>query len=228
MTSFVHLSVHTEYSISDGLVRVPDLVRRARELHPRHTRILQNLGESLRRTGRPEEALDLYGSVVEIDPGYAPAHGAMGVVLLDMRRHDEAIDALKQAVALEPDSPQAPGLYASMGKAARETGRIEMAAGYYERALQSDPRHTGALLGLALVRFRQQRHDEARPLLQTIIEIEPGHALAHANLGVALHHLGHKREAMESIDRALALDPTLEHVRAGRARMLESTGQRRR
>ena len=32
MTSFVHLSVHTEYSISDGLVRVPDLVRRAREL----------------------------------------------------------------------------------------------------------------------------------------------------------------------------------------------------
>ena len=32
MTEFVHLSVHTEYSISDGLVRIPDLVRRSREL----------------------------------------------------------------------------------------------------------------------------------------------------------------------------------------------------
>ena len=203
-------------------------LRQARELHPRHTRILQNLGESLRRTGRHEEALDLYGSVVEIEPDYAPAHGAMGVVLLDMQRYDEAIDAMKQAVALEPDSPQAPGLYASMGKAARRTGRIEMAAGYYERALQSDPRRTDALLGLAMVRFRQQRYDEARPLLQTIIESEPGHALAHANMGVALYHLGHKREAVESIDRALALDPTLERVRAARARMLESMGQRRR
>ena len=32
MTDFVHLSVHTEYSISDGLIRVPDLVRRSAEL----------------------------------------------------------------------------------------------------------------------------------------------------------------------------------------------------
>ena len=32
MTEFVHLSVHTEYSISDGLIRVPDLVRRVAEL----------------------------------------------------------------------------------------------------------------------------------------------------------------------------------------------------
>ncbi len=32
MTGFVHLSVHTEYSISDGLIRVPDLVRRSAEL----------------------------------------------------------------------------------------------------------------------------------------------------------------------------------------------------
>ncbi len=203
-------------------------LRQARELHPRHTRILHNLGESLRRTGRHEEALDLYGSVVEIEPDYAPAHGAMGVVLLAMRRHDEAIDAMQRAVTLEPDSPQAPGLYASLGKAARETGRTEMAASYYERALQGDPRRTDALLGLAMVRFRQQRYAEARPLLQTIIEMEPGHALAHANMGVALYHLGRKREAVESIDRALALDPTLERVRAGRARILESMGQRRR
>ena len=197
-------------------------LRRARELHPRHIRILQNLGESLRRTGRHEEALDLYRSAVEIEPDYAPAHGAMGVILLAMRRHDEAIDAMQRAVTLAPDSPQAPGLHASLGKAARETGRIEMAARYYERALQSDPRYTDALLGLALVRFRQQRYDQARPLLQTIIEMEPGHALAHANMGVALYHLGHEREAVESIDRALALDPTLEHVRAGRTRILES------
>ena len=32
MTAFVHLAVHTEYSVSDGLIRIPDLVRRARDL----------------------------------------------------------------------------------------------------------------------------------------------------------------------------------------------------
>ena len=32
MTSFVHLSVHTEYSIADGLIRVPQLVKRSAEL----------------------------------------------------------------------------------------------------------------------------------------------------------------------------------------------------
>ena len=29
MTSFVHLAVHTEYSVTDGLIRIPDLVERA-------------------------------------------------------------------------------------------------------------------------------------------------------------------------------------------------------
>ncbi len=32
MTAFVHLSVHTEYSIADGLIRVPQLVKRVAEL----------------------------------------------------------------------------------------------------------------------------------------------------------------------------------------------------
>ena len=91
------------------------------------------------------------------------------------------------------------------------------AAEQYERALRIEPRNQEALDHLALARFGQRRYEDALALYRTLLEINPDHALTHSNVGAALLRLGRPREALQSIERALALDPDLEIARIGLA-----------
>ena len=201
--------------------------------NPRSWSAHHNLAGELFRQGRTEEALAAARAAAKLCPGCTGVNLGLGMILLKQGRSDSAekhfdvaISSFEHAVAEAPDWSGVPGLYVSMAKAALATGRLEKAATYYTGALRSDPRHMPALLGLARVRFRQQRYGMALPLLRTILEIEPDNARAHANKAVALYQTGRTREALESINRALALDPTLEGVGEGRARMLKNMEER--
>ena len=66
-----------------------------------------------------------------------------------------------------------------------------------------------------MTRFGQRRYEDALALYRTLLEINPDHALTHSNVGAALLHLGRPQEALQSIERALALDPDLERRRCG-------------
>ena len=66
-----------------------------------------------------------------------------------------------------------------------------------------------------MMRFGQQWYEEARDLYRRMLEIDSGDAQTHTNLGAALYQLGRLEEALRSIERALALDPSLESARVG-------------
>ena len=87
-------------------------------------------------------------------------------VLTPQGRYEEAIDALAQAVVLDPASPRAAKLHFLMGQAAEENGQPEAATEYYIRAFEIDPRYTKAIRRLAHLRLEQQRYDEALELFQ--------------------------------------------------------------
>ena len=101
-----------------------------------------------------------------------------------------------------------------MGRVALELGRTEAAAEHFARALESDPRDADALDRLALIRFGQQRYGAARERYRTLVEVNPGSAQTHANLGATLYYLDRVEEAIASFEHALSLDPTLETARA--------------
>ena len=72
------------------------------------------------------------------------------------------------------------------------------------------------------------RMGDALALLRTLLEINPDNALTHSNVGAALLRLGRPQEALQSIERALALDPDLEMARTGLAevrKLLNQPGQ---
>ena len=74
-------------------------------------------------------------------------------------------------------------------------------------------RDAEALDRLALVRFGQQRYAAALDLYRKVVEIKPGSAQTHANLGATLYYLGRVDEAIRSLEHALSLDPALETAR---------------
>ena len=178
--------------------------------------------------GRYGEAVANYRAALAIDAEFAPAHAGLGIALFQWEHYEESIDALERALALESDLPIAGSSpYVFLGRAAQQLGRPD-AAQYFARALQHDPHDHEALDHLAMVRFGQQRYEEAYALYRTMVQINPDSAVTHSNLGAALYHLGRFEQALESIERSLALDPDLENARIGRELVTRELAQRAR
>ena len=183
------------------------------------------LADALRRRQRYEEAIEIYRGMLEIDPEYAPAHAGIGYALLQLKRYEEAAESLARSISFEPESPEAGDRHVAMGRASAELGRREAAAQHYVRALEIDARNAKALDSFAVLRFRQQRYEEALRLYETLIEIGEANAQIHANMGATLYSLDRPEDALRSLDRALSLDPAL--ARTGLGEMRDTLRQER-
>jgi tetratricopeptide (TPR) repeat protein len=107
----------------------------------------------------------------------------------DARRRSESEVVLRQVgEALRGDDPE--GALALLGP-----------------LLEKDPRDARALFLAALADIKGKRHADAVPRLQKVVELTPDFAGAHFQLGQCRRALGDARQAAESFDRALALDP---------------------
>ena len=174
---------------------------------------MRNHAETLLADGRYEDALAAFHAILEVDPESALAYAGVGDALFRMRRYEDALAALTHALALQPDLPVAGALHRVMGRSEQELGRPDAALPHYERALEIDPDDVQAVELLARLQFVRERYLESFALFRTLVEIDPGNARIHANLGAALYHLGRVEDAIGSFEHALSLDPTLESVR---------------
>ncbi len=190
-------------------------------INPGGTEAFMNRAEIFRGQKRCEEALGLYLLALDTDPGHASAYAGMGDCLYRMDRYREAISSLERAVSLLPDSPMEPTLYYLMGQAAAEADWLEEAGAHYESALRVAPHFTEALKRLADLRFGQERYVQALSLYRVLVGTGSENAKIYSNIGVALLSTGKASEAIQSFERALSLDPSLESARSGIKRARE-------
>src|SRR5580658_7815244 len=74
---------------------------------PEHPVARLLLGAARREAGDPLAALQVLESLVAGQPKWAAAHYEMGLTLGALNRRDDALAALRHAVALSPDMPDA-------------------------------------------------------------------------------------------------------------------------
>ena len=213
------INLRTRQGRTEEAERLLQSVRESRQGDPA---ALHRVAEVFRTRGRYAEAIANYRAALLIDAEFAPSHAGLGIALFQWERYEEAMDALQQALTLQPDLPVAgSSLHTFLGRAALELGRPEAAA-HFAQAVRNDPRDREALDHLAMARFGQQRYEEALALYRTMLELDPDNALVHSNLGATLYRLGRLEEALVAIDRALALDPDLELARVGRRQVRDA------
>lgn len=90
-----------------------------------------------------------------------------------------------------------------------EDGQYDRAIEEFEGALEVNPDHLGAHLGLALTRVQMGDLDVALAELERTLELDPDLAVALANRGIVLDRMGRPAEALADYRRALELDPKL-------------------
>jgi tetratricopeptide (TPR) repeat protein len=157
-------------------------------------------------------------------------------VLARVGRGQEAIAALRRAVALKPDLPQA---WRALGDHLMATGDMQAADAAYAQHVRhatADPRLLGAAAALAEDRVpeaeallrahlklaptdvaairmfaevaaRLGRNEDALNLLARCLELAPGFDAARQNYALLLHRSNQPERALAEIERLLALDP---------------------
>ena len=156
--------------------------------------------------------------VVSYNPTARDAHLNLGSELLSRDRLDEARAAYRIAEEQRPDDCK-PAYGA--GLTLYRLGRLEEAEAAYVRALHRCPRYGKALTDFAELRLDQQRYEEALHLADAALEIQPRNANAWVHRSRALQHLGDVTAALDSIERALAIEPSDQAAREIRAQLTE-------
>ena len=166
------------------------------------------------------DGITFFRHIIAHHPQAREAHLNLGSALLSWNRLEEALAAYRIAEQQRPEDCKPP--YGA-GLALYHLGRMEEAEEAYLRALQTCPRYGAALADLGELRLAQQRYQAALPPLQAASEIDPANVEVWINRGLALHHLGRTDEALQSLDRALALDSNLQRAHDVRAQVVRDS-----
>jgi tetratricopeptide (TPR) repeat protein len=157
---------------------------------------------------------------VALAPDFPFAHYARGHVLLDMGRLKEAEAAAREAVELDPESPNAFALLsATLGNQSKWRAALEAAENGL--AIQADHGPCANLRAQALAILG--RGQEARQTLHSALADNPEDSHSLSNLGWVALRQGRHREAAGHFRDALRQDPENDAAREGLLESLRSS-----
>ena len=110
--------------------RIQELRRRV-QVDPASPAFAQ-LAEELRRSGRPQEAVEACRAGLEFQPAYISARATLGRALLDLEMLDEALAEFQAVLEAAPDHLSA---LKGVGEVHQRGGRLEAALDAYGQAL---------------------------------------------------------------------------------------------
>ena len=215
------------------------LIGRSLTLEPRQPFALNTMGNALRALKRHREAAAAYEKAIALKPALAVAHSSLGRSLVELDRAEEAIAHFDRAIGLEPDNAEAlmgkgnalrrlqrleealsfydralqinPDLaeaHTNRGGTLFALNRFSEAGESYDKAtsLRPDPdtyKQCGDLC-VTLYRF-----DAAVAFYDNAIMLRPDFAAAYHRRAYALRAIKRYDEALESIEKAIELDPKI-------------------
>lgn len=118
-----------------------------------------------------------------------------------------------------PGEPS-PDSYVAMARFLEQTGKLELAADQYERALAAAPNHLQALLGYARLRERQGEAGAAIELYRRASKAHPQNGAVANDVGLFFAKRREYAKASELLLHAVELDPNNPRYRANLAAVL--------
>ena len=187
----------------------------------RRAAALQSLAVRQCDKGDREGALLTLKRAASLDPKSAAVRAFMGVVLLQLRSLDAALDHLR--IAHDTD-PQNGDILKLLVDTLLQSGRTQKALTICEAALRRDRTFHEAWTSLGLVYRRTHRSAEALECYERAIALKERDVDSMANRAIALSDLGRPDEALEAFEAVLAVAPDHAVARFHRGLALLSKG----
>ena len=140
------------------------------ELKPRNADALNNVGATLCKLNRLEEAEDFLRRAIKVRPEYPEAHSNMGAVLQARGLYPEAEASLRRALKIRPSYLDARSL---LGLTLTMQGRLTDAKAQLEKALKIAPRYVDALIGMGRIATMHGEFDDADSWFKRALEVNP-------------------------------------------------------
>ncbi|MBN2359483.1 MAG: tetratricopeptide repeat protein, partial [Deltaproteobacteria bacterium] len=128
------------------------------------------------RRDKWDEAEALAKKALELDSAYAPAHFALGQALLHRGDRAEALKHFERALQATSESYLEAPVRTAVADTKIGLNRLNDAVRDYERALESDPRHLRAYMGLAAGRLRLDDAANMAMAMRCLIDVDPENA----------------------------------------------------
>ena len=174
------------------------------------------LGLSAWKKGDAMGAEKAFEDALVIDPSHVKTLLNESRLFIEQKRHDDAIDRLTRAAAVEPESMV---VYRLLGRTYQAKGDTGEAMKAYAKAIEVNDLDAWSMNNLGLLLMDTQQFDEAVAWFTKAVDVRPSVPSFHNNLGMALEHTGRFRAAAGAYSDALTMDPGYAKAKRNLARV---------
>lgn len=177
-------------------------LRRAIEMDPQYARAFYTLAEVRERAGDNREAEQLWARFDEIQRADLESrelearfnhHGRQGLLHLDRKEPQLAIKEFQRALEIQSTDP---ALYAFLGIALTDTGRIAAAIDAFKKAVELEPQHAISLTELGRLHAMKADFETALDYLERAVRANPSLMEAHEFLSFVYEDTGNQDAAL--------------------------------
>jgi tetratricopeptide (TPR) repeat protein len=192
-----------EHTLAGRLLDAQNLCRQAFAMDPENADTMHLMGIVCSEAKQFDHAVGWTSRAIRKDakPAYLTT---LGIALLRLGRHDEAIKVFDKAIQLEPNNAK---LWWHLGNALMEAELSSEALLCFQHTIKLDPRHADAAYNAGYVLHASGRFEEALASFCHSAELRPDHAPTLYMRALVLKSLNKLEEAMADNLRAIELDP---------------------
>lgn len=155
--------------------------------------------------GQQERALVLFDRAIQAEPGKSDPYFSKGLLLLSLKRMADAEQAIKEGIALAPDS--AVGYY-HLGRVGVESKQFDAAIKHFERAIAVNSSFEPAYLALGTLHEARQEREKAVAVYRRYLEgINPRNREIRQHLVRLFMNAKDYQSALTELEQMLAEDP---------------------
>jgi tetratricopeptide (TPR) repeat protein len=162
------------------------------------------LAHSCLWTRQNQCVMDVYKEILALNSESAEADMLAGEALDEMKDNEGSTMMFRAAVKANPKEPNA---HFGLGYLLWTQKQYPEAASEFQAELANDPDHVQARLYLADSYIQLNRIEDAGPLLEKVVKLDPSIGLGHLDLGIVDSEAGRNEDALRELTQAAKLTP---------------------